>query len=101
MNEDGFPFLSPKGDETLLAVHVQPRAGRSEILGTFQDRLKLRIGAPPVDGEANKECVRFLAATLGVGKSEVRLVRGGQSRRKTFLIAKPIEFVREKLGKAG
>ncbi len=42
----------------------------------------------------------FLAKTLGVSKSEVKLVKGDRSREKTFVISRPIEFVREKFREA-
>ncbi len=89
----GFPFLSEKAGETVLAVYVQPRAGKSGFAGVFQERLKIRISAPPVEGEANKECIEFLAKALGVAKSEVRLAKGGQSRQKTFIISRPLENI--------
>ena len=100
MPED-FPYLSEKEGETFLCAYIQPRASRSELSGTFRDRLKIRISSPPVEGEANRECVDFLSKTLGVSKSEIKLIKGGQSREKTFVISRPIGFIREKLKKAG
>jgi uncharacterized protein len=97
MSEGDWSYLSAKGEETLLLVHVQPRASRSGFAGLFGQRLKMRISSPPVEGEANRECIAFLADILGVSKSEIRLLKGGQSRDKTFVISRPIEFVREKL----
>jgi len=101
MGAENFPFLAAKGDGTLVSVHVQPKAAKNELRGTFQDRLKVRVCAPPVEGEANRQCAGLLAEVLGVAKSEITLIRGGQSRQKTFLVAKPIDFVSEKLKKAG
>jgi uncharacterized protein (TIGR00251 family) len=94
---EDFAYLSEKAGETLIFVYVQPRASSRGFSGIFRDRLKIRIGSPPVEGEANRECIEFLAKALGVSKSEVKLVRGGQSREKTFVISRPIGFVREKL----
>ena len=48
-----------------LIVHVQPRAKRSEVVGRHGDAIKVRLAAPPVDGAANEELVRFLAEALG------------------------------------
>ena len=42
--------------------------------------------APPVEGAANKECIRFLAKTFHVPKGAVKLTRGMKSREKTFEI---------------
>jgi len=96
-----YAYLSEKDGKTFLSVYVQPKASNSGFSGIFRDRLKIRISSPPVEGEANRECVNFLAKALGVSKSEVKLVKGGQSREKTFVISRPIAFVREKLKEAG
>ena len=96
MRPETLVYLSEKAGDTLLCAYIQPRAARSEFSGVFRDRLKIRICSPPVEGEANRECVNLLAKTLGVSKSEIRLVKGDRSREKTFVISRPIEFVREK-----
>lgn len=101
MVAEDFAYLSEKAGETLLCAYIQPRASRRGFSGTFGKRLKIRISSPPVEGEANRECIDFLAKTLGVSKSEIRLLKGGQSREKTFVISRPIELVREKLKEAG
>jgi len=98
---EDFAYLSEKAGETVLRAYIQPRASRSEFSGTFRQRLKIRISSPPVEGEANRECIDFLAKTIGVSKSDIKLLKGGQSREKTFVISRPIGFVREKLKKAG
>jgi uncharacterized protein (TIGR00251 family) len=65
-----------------LALHIQPRAGRTEVVGPHGDLLKIRLAAPPVDGEANEELVRFLAKTLGVTKRSVTIESGETGRKK-------------------
>lgn len=67
-------------------VHVQPRAKRSEVAGRHGDALKVRLQAPPVDGAANEELVRFLAESLGVARRAVTITGGLTSRRKTVEI---------------
>jgi len=69
-----------------LIVHVQPRAKRTAVVGEHGDAIKIRLAAPPVDGAANQELVRFLAERLGVRRSDVAIVRGGTGRRKTVRI---------------
>ncbi len=69
-----------------LVVHVQPRAKRSEVAGRHGDAIKVRLQAPPVDGAANEELVRFLAETLGISRRAVTIVTGLTSRRKTVEI---------------
>jgi hypothetical protein len=101
MAPEEFAYLSEKAGETFLFAYIQPRASMSEFSGTFRERLKIRINSPPVEGEANRESIDFLAKTLGVSKSEIKLLKGAQSREKTFVISRPIGFVREKLKEAG
>jgi uncharacterized protein (TIGR00251 family) len=50
------------------------------------DELKIRVAAPPVDGEANAELVRFLARQLGVPRSAVTIVSGSGSRSKVAAV---------------
>jgi len=71
-------------DAVLLTLHVTPRAGKTCFAGATENALRLRVKAPPVEGAANAECIRFLAKTFGVPKGSVQLVRGHKSREKTF-----------------
>jgi uncharacterized protein len=72
-----------RGTVVRVAVHVQPRASRSEIIGVHGAALKVRLQAPPVDGAANEALVRLLADSLGVSYRSVRVVAGATSRAKT------------------
>ncbi len=69
-----------------FAVRVQPRASRSEVCGVHGESLKVRLAAPPVDGEANEALVRLLADELEVPRRSVRIVTGASSRTKTVEI---------------
>ena len=69
-----------------LTVRVHPRARRSALTGRFGDAYKLDLAAPPVEGKANDECVRFFAGFAGVPRSRVRIVTGLTSRTKVVEI---------------
>ncbi len=75
---------------TLLNLYVQPKASKSEVWGVYgsnQDlRLKVRVAAPPIDGEANSEVCRFFAKLLDLPKSKVILLSGDRSRYKVILV---------------
>ena len=77
----------------MLALHVQPGAKRTAVDGTHgegtQQRLKVRLAAPPVDGKANAELMRFMADAFGVPLRSVGLVRGESSRQKVVRIDAP------------
>jgi hypothetical protein len=69
-----------------LTVKVHPRAKRSALAGRLGDAWKLSLAAPPVDGKANEECIRFFAEFAGVPRSRVRIVLGLTSRLKVVEI---------------
>ena len=69
-----------------LVVHVQPRAKTTEVAGRHGDAIRIRLAAPPVDGAANEELVRFLAVRLGVPRAAVRVAGGAAGRRKTIAV---------------
>lgn len=69
-----------------IVVHVVPRAKVTEVAGRYGDAIRLRLAAPPVDGAANAELVRFLARRLGVPRSAVTILRGAAGRRKTVAV---------------
>ncbi|MBN1945617.1 MAG: YggU family protein [Bradymonadales bacterium] len=80
------PWLRESGDGVEIQVLVVPRASISELAGLIQGRLKVRLAAPPVEGKANQELIRFLARTLGFPKGDLELAGGATSRRKTVRI---------------
>jgi uncharacterized protein (TIGR00251 family) len=65
-----------------MAVHVQPGARVSEVLGEFGDALKIRLNAPAVDGKANEALIVFISEKLGLRQRDVRILRGNTSRQK-------------------
>jgi uncharacterized protein (TIGR00251 family) len=69
-----------------LTVKVHPRAKRSAITGRLGDAWKLDLAAPPVDGKANEECIRFFADLARVPRSRVHIVLGATSRTKVVEI---------------
>ncbi len=77
---------SPEPQASIL-VHVQPRAARTEIVGWHGDAIKIRVAAPPVEGAANDELLRFLAERLDVPLTQVRLAAGATGRRKRVAVA--------------
>jgi len=72
-----------QGADLLIDVLVAPRASRSRVLDIHDNRLKIQLTAPPVEGQANAALVELLARLLGVAKAQVEVVGGASSRRKT------------------
>lgn len=77
-------------DRTLvLHLKLQPRASREKLGDPLEDRLKVYVNAPPVDGAANQRLVRLLAKRCGVPRSGVRITAGAKAREKTVEIDAP------------
>ncbi|MDP3747538.1 MAG: DUF167 family protein [Phenylobacterium sp.] len=74
-----------------LPVRVTPKGGRDAVDGWARDPagrayLKVRVSAAAADGEANAALTAFLAKTLKVSKSSVRIVSGETARLKMLQI---------------
>ena len=69
-----------------IDIRVQPRASRNAISGMRAGILRIRVTAPPVDGQANAAAIALLAQALDLPKSAIRLVRGASSREKTLAV---------------
>ncbi len=74
--------VSPWQDGACFEIKVQPRSSRNQICGVQGSCLKVRLTAPPVDGEANQALTAFMADLLGVGKRSVEIIRGETSKLK-------------------
>ena len=60
--------------------------------------LKVRVTAPPTNGEANQAVIRLLARTLKVPPSGIRIVRGRTSRQKTLEVeGLSVDEIRQRL----
>ena len=72
-----------------LTIRVTPRARKTEIGGVLDDgTLRVRVAAPPIEGKANKELIKFLAKVLGVRKSKVEIVAGEKGLDKIISVLK-------------
>jgi uncharacterized protein (TIGR00251 family) len=76
---------------TLLRVRATPNAARTTVEGLRDTaggaRVALRVKAPPVDGKANAEVLRWAAEFFDLRKSAVTLLRGDKAREKDLLLA--------------
>lgn len=93
MNAAGWPCLSARGEDSLLRVAVVPNARRTGTDGLHDGALRVRLAAPPVEGQANARLLAWLADELGCAKRAVRLQRGEAARRKAVEIDLPVAAV--------
>jgi uncharacterized protein len=76
------PELSATDDGVVLAVHVQPGAGRTEVVGRHGDALKLRVAAAPSGNRANDAVVQLVAKEFNLKSGAVTVTTGASSRQK-------------------
>ena len=68
----------------LLRVKVLAGASRNQVAGVRAGELALRVQAPALEGRANRELRRFLAAQLGLSASRVEILAGETSSHKNL-----------------
>ncbi len=69
-----------------LNVFIQPRSSKNQIVGVYDDAIKIKLTAPPVGGAANKMCIKYLAKCLKVPTSSIEIISGHSSRKKLLYI---------------
>ncbi|MBY0579493.1 MAG: DUF167 family protein [Burkholderiales bacterium] len=79
-------WFRQEGESLTLTLHIQPGAKKTEIAGLHGDALKIRLAAPPVEGQANSRLIAYLAEKFGVPQRNVILKHGETSRRKVLVI---------------
>ncbi|WP_079420372.1 DUF167 domain-containing protein [Thiomonas intermedia] len=82
--EDGF---------ALLVVRVVPHARRTELDGVQDGMLRVRLAAPPVEGQANRALTDYLAACCDLPRRAVKIKRGQSSRCKQVQADAPADAV--------
>ena len=79
-------IVATNNGSVIISVRVQPRAPRTNIVGELGGALKIRLAAPPLDGEANEELLRFLAQIFNLPRKEIEIISGEKSRNKQLRI---------------
>jgi uncharacterized protein (TIGR00251 family) len=70
-----------------LAIRVTPRARRNEIVEVLSDgTVKIRLTAPPDEGQSNQALVDFLSDVLKIPASRIEIVAGMTGRDKLVSI---------------
>ena len=69
-------------DKITITVSVVPRSSRSEIVGIFNDSVKIKLTSSPHDNEANEELIRLLSKNLKIPKSNIKIIKGQTQKKK-------------------
>ncbi|GFQ69721.1 UPF0235 protein C15orf40 homolog [Trichonephila clavata] len=86
-------------NEIIIKIHAKPGAKESGITDVGEDSVGIQISAPPVDGAANKELIRYLGEVLNLRKSDLSLEKGSRSKDKTVIISSSSVTVNDVLTK--
>ena len=81
-------IISLYKDKALIRLYIGPGASKNEVVGVYGDpaRLKVKIKAPPIDGEANNEVISYFSKLLGITKGQIQIIRGETSKQKDILV---------------
>jgi uncharacterized protein (TIGR00251 family) len=74
-------------DGVTITVRAKPRASKNRVVGIRDGALEVAVAAAPVDGAANLELVRTLAAYFGLKAGQVSIVQGATGKNKTVCLA--------------
>ena len=65
-----------------IYVKVSPRSSKKEVIKISEGEYRVKLTAPPVNGEANRQLIEVLADYFRVAKSSVKIVGGKSTRMK-------------------
>lgn len=65
-----------------IYIKVSPRSSRNEVVKISEGEYKVKITAPPVDGQANEMLVKVLRDFFDVSKSSIKIVGGRSAKTK-------------------
>lgn len=85
-SEPSGPVSRDKSGSLTIAVHAKPGSKRTAVTDVSLEVVGVAIAAPPTDGEANTELIRFLSEVLGLKRSQITLDKGSRSRDKVISV---------------
>lgn len=87
-----YSWFTWKNNTLILQLYLQPGTKENAVCGLFNNRLKIKIKAPPVSGKANKELVELLSKDFHIAKSRIIISNGKLNRKKTIIIDSPVKL---------
>ncbi|KAF2883100.1 hypothetical protein ILUMI_23072 [Ignelater luminosus] len=94
------PIQLDNSKNILIKIFAKPGAKQNAITDMSTEGVGVQINAPPTEGEANTELVKYLCQVLGLRKGNIVLDKGFKSRQKTIKLLETnmsTEQVTEKL----
>ncbi|MGM0418117.1 MAG: DUF167 domain-containing protein [Thermodesulfobacteriota bacterium] len=87
-NTDSYTFIHNEKNGISVNLYIQPKSSKNQISGIYNNACKIKIKAPPVDGAANKECIKYVSKLLNLPKSSVSIISGHTGKNKKIYIEK-------------
>jgi uncharacterized protein (TIGR00251 family) len=78
--------ISDAPDGAIIDIKVIPRAGRTQLAGTRDNAILIRLAAAPLEGAANDALIAYLSDLLDIPKRNVIIVAGDKSRTKRIKV---------------
>ena len=70
-----------------ITVKVIPRSSKNAIAGILEDgTIKIHLSSPPVEGQANRALIQFLADLLSVPAANIDIIAGQTGRNKLVTV---------------
>ncbi|HHO75318.1 MAG TPA: YggU family protein [Deltaproteobacteria bacterium] len=79
-------WIRGSNDSTIVECRIHPNSSRDSIDGIKEDRLCVRLSAPPIEGRANKALIRFFSKQLHLAKARITIIQGEKSRIKVLCL---------------
>jgi uncharacterized protein (TIGR00251 family) len=91
-------WISAKNNFVQVEVVVVPNAGRNQVIGEHNGRLKVKVQSPPVEGAANQALIEYFSKILKTPKKNIQILRGETSRQKSVaVVGLKVDEVEERL----
>ncbi|XP_005176933.3 UPF0235 protein C15orf40 homolog [Musca domestica] len=84
------PIQADKNGNICIRILAKPGAKNNGITDISTEGVGVQIAAPPSEGEANAELVKYLSKVLQLRKSDVSLDKGSRSRNKIVMVSKGV-----------
>ncbi|MFI5219008.1 MAG: DUF167 domain-containing protein [Bacteroidia bacterium] len=78
----------------LLRALVKPNSKTNSISIDDTGIVRIKIHAPPIDGEANKHLVEYLAELFNLPKSKIEITKGHNSPHKTIKLNAAEDYIK-------
>jgi hypothetical protein len=67
-------------------IRLIPRSKHNLIIKEDENRFKVYVTSPAIEGRANQALIKRLAEFFGLSKSKIKIIKGKKSRNKIIEI---------------